>query len=47
MAHALQLASWLAIGAAASLSLSRLARDLRAIPSHWRALRIALNDLEN
>lgn len=37
----------LAMGAAACLSLASLARDLRAIPSQWRALRAALQDIDH
>lgn len=47
MAYALSLASWLAIGLAACLSLSSLARDLCAIPSQWRALRAYLQDIDH
>lgn len=46
MPYALQLGAWLAIGLAGCASLSSLARDLRAIPSHWRALRAALQDID-
>lgn len=35
-----------AIGAAGCLSLASLARNLRAIPSQWRALRAALQDID-
>lgn len=46
MAYALSLASWLAIGAAGCLSLASLSRDLRAIPSQWRALCAYLQDID-
>lgn len=37
----------LAMGAAACLSLASLVRDLRAMPSKWRALKVARDNLEN
>lgn len=46
MAAALSIASWAFIGGAGCLALASLARDLRAIPSHWRALRAALQDID-
>lgn len=46
MAYALSLASWLAIGGAGCLALASLSRDLRAIPSQWRALQAALKDID-
>lgn len=45
MAPALSIASHVLIGAAGCLALASLARDLRAIPSQWRALRAALQDM--
>lgn len=46
MAYAISLASWLVIGGAGCFALASFARELRAIPSQWRALRAALQDID-
>lgn len=47
MAYALSLASWLAIGGGGCIALASFARDLRAFPSQWRALRAYLQDIDH
>lgn len=47
MAYALSLASWAVIGAAGCLALASFARDCRAIPNQWRALRAYLKDIDH
>lgn len=47
MAYALSLASWLVIGGAGCFALASFARELRAFPSQWRALRAYLQDIDH